>query len=243
VVYNVRDMLGHFVAPKSAEDKMCPHACCRNKRVHPANMPVILPSKLLQRASDEDLAAHYERVQGDSRRDERARAQVLHEMDRRDNEAKAKDSRAHARYSRQLEQAEAVEQSYVDAEAATNGYMLNRKGMARGINERTLITAREETFRRYASDELLEYYSTHHRPTAASFRGEDTRVHAKATEPRRRQRGVIDRRPAGLRQIERQRAAAQQRDRHQAVIRQHDQHRAAAERNQQAARRKQTASR
>jgi hypothetical protein len=47
-------------------------------------MPVILPSKLLHRASDEDLAAHYDRVQGDSRKDERARAQVLHEMERRD---------------------------------------------------------------------------------------------------------------------------------------------------------------
>jgi len=47
-------------------------------------MPVILPSKLLHRASDEDRAAHYDGVQGDSRKDERARAQVLHEMERRD---------------------------------------------------------------------------------------------------------------------------------------------------------------
>jgi hypothetical protein len=243
MAYSTRDLLGHFVAPKSAEGKMCPHACCRNRRVHPSNMPVILPSKLLRRASDEDLAAHYEKVQGDSRKDERARAQVLHEMERRDNEAKTKDTRAHAKYSRQLEQAEVQEQSIVAAEAATNGNMVNAKGRARGINERTLITGREETFRRYASDELLEYYATHHRPTTASFRGEDTRVHPKATEPRRRQRGVIDRRPAGLRQIERQRAAAQQRDRHQAVIRQHDQHRAAVERNQQAAHRQRAAAR
>jgi hypothetical protein len=191
MAYSTRDLLGHFVAPKSAEGKMCPHACCRNKRVHPANMPVILPNKLLRRASDQDLAAHYDRVQGDSPKDQRARAQVLHEMDRRDNEARAKDTRAHGKYSRQLEQAEAQEQSYVSAENATRGNMVNRKGQARGINPRTLITGRESEFRRYASPELLEYYSTHHRPTSASFRGADTRVHAVATEPRRRQRGVV----------------------------------------------------
>ena len=39
-------------------------------------MPVILPSKLLHLVSDEVLSAHYDRVQGDSRKDERARAQV-----------------------------------------------------------------------------------------------------------------------------------------------------------------------
>ena len=49
MAYNVRDLLGHFVKPRAAKGKMCPHACCRNKRVHPGNMPVILPSKLLAR--------------------------------------------------------------------------------------------------------------------------------------------------------------------------------------------------
>ena len=107
----MRDLLGHFVKPRSAKGKMCSHACCRNKRVHPGNMPVILPSKLLRRASDADLAAHYDRVQGDSRKDERARAQVLHEMERRDNLAEGKKTREHARFSRQLEQADAVEVS------------------------------------------------------------------------------------------------------------------------------------
>ena len=193
MAYSIRDMLGHFVAPKSAEGKMCPHACCRNRRVHPANMPVILPNKLLRRASDDDLIAHYNRVQGDSRKDERARAQVLHEMERRDNADRAAKNRAHAKFSRQLEQAEVVEQSYVAAEDATRGNMVNRKGRARGINPRTLITGRESEFRRYASDELMEYYATHHRPTAASFRGEDTRVHPVATEPRRKQYGVTNR--------------------------------------------------
>ena len=190
MAYNVRDLLGHFVRPRSAKGDMCPHACCRNRRVHPANMPVVLPRRLLRRASDEDLAAHYERVQGDSYREERARMQVLHEMQRRDDEAAAKKNRAAARYSRQLEQADAREASYVAAEEATRGNMVNRKGRARDVNPRTLIYAREDTFQRYASEELKEFYSTRHRPTARSFQGADTRYVPRATEPRRRKMGV-----------------------------------------------------
>lgn len=191
MAYSVRDLLGHFVKPRSARGKMCPHACCRNQRVHPENMPVILPSKLLRRASDEDLQAHYERVQGSSRKDERARAQVLHEMDRRDAGERARGQRSHAKFSRQLEQAEAVEASYVAAEAETRGNMVNKKGRARGISPRTLITGRAEDFERYASDELKEYYATRHRPTAGSFRGADTRYVPRATEPRRRRFGTV----------------------------------------------------
>jgi hypothetical protein len=190
MAYNVRDMLGHFVRPRSERGHMCPHACCRNKRVHPANMPTILPSRLLRRASDDDLAEHYGRVQGNSYRDERARAQVLHEMDRRDTETVAKKNRAAARYSRQLEEADAVEASYVAAEEQTRGNMVNKKGRGRGINPRTLIYARENEFDRYASDELKEFYSTRHRPTPRSFQGADTRYVPRATEPKRRKTGV-----------------------------------------------------
>ena len=105
-------------------------------------MPVILPSKLLRSASDDDLAEHYQRVQGDSKKDQRARAQVLHEMDRRDSTAAAKKNREHAKFSRQLAHGEAVEQSYVAAEEATRGNMVNKKGQARGVNPRTLLTGR-----------------------------------------------------------------------------------------------------
>jgi hypothetical protein len=186
--YNIRDVLGHFVKPRSAEGEMCPHACCRGHRVHPINTPVILPNKLLRSASDDDLMKHYATAEGDSKHDRRVRAQVLHEMDRRDKAAAA----GQRKYSRQLEQAEQVEASYVAAEDATRGNMVNRKGQARGVNPRTLITGREADFRRYASPELAEYYATHHRPTAASFRGVDTRVHPVASEPKRRRRGVAE---------------------------------------------------
>ena len=188
--YNVRDMLGHFVRPRSAAGDMCEHACCRGRRHHPAGRPKILPRKALRHASDANLEAQYERAQGDSKHDERVRAQVLHEMDRRDAAAKASKDKAAVRYSRQLEQADAQEASIVAAEAATQGNMVNKKGRGRGIDPRTLITGRAENFERYASDELKEFYSTRHRPTAASFKGADTRYVPRATEPRRRQRGV-----------------------------------------------------
>jgi len=191
VSYNVRDMLGHFVRPRSAEGDMCEHACCRGRRQHPKGTPKVLPSKALRHASDENLAARYSSIEGDSKKDERARAQLLHEMQRRDDAARAKDERAHAKYARQLEHAELREHAYVAAEDATRGSMVNRKGQARGVNPRTLITARAEEFERYASDELKEYFTTHHRPTAASFRGEDTRYVPRASEPRRRKRGVV----------------------------------------------------
>jgi hypothetical protein len=189
--YNVRDLLGHFVKPRSAQGDMCEHACCRGRRAHPTGTPKILPSKALRHASDENLAARYASIEGGSKKAERGRAQILHEMERRDTDAKAKDSRAHAKYSRQLEQAEVREAGYVAAENATRGSMVNRKGQSRGVNPRTLIYGREAEFERYASDELKEYFTVHHRPTAASFRGEDTRYVPKATEPRRRRMGVV----------------------------------------------------
>jgi hypothetical protein len=67
---------------------MCPHACCRGYRVHPGNYPVILPNKLLRRASDFDLADHYDQVtRGHTAADRRAELQIIHEMERRDRAA------------------------------------------------------------------------------------------------------------------------------------------------------------
>jgi hypothetical protein len=98
----MRDLLGHFVKPRSIRARCARTPAAGTSGVHPANMPVILRSKLLRRASDEDLAAHYDRVQGDSRKDGQARAQVLHEMERRDALAEGKKAREHAKFSRQL---------------------------------------------------------------------------------------------------------------------------------------------
>lgn len=188
----IRDLLGHFSKPRD-KGKMCPHACCRNKRVHPDNMPVVLPSKLLRRASDADLEEHYRRVAGKPKEDA-ARNQVIYELERRERveveRKRRREAVAYGAYSRRLEHEEAVEYAYVTAERETRGSMLNRKGEARGINPRSLFTGSEDRARRYASEELLEHWQKHGRPTRAMMQGKDTRVQPKATEPRRRQFGV-----------------------------------------------------
>src|SRR5262245_40305207 len=124
-------MIGHWVTPASAAGKMCPHACCRNKRVRPANYPVVLPNPLLRRASEQDLAQHCAKASDrDTPANERARAQLLHEMQRRDDAEARRHDRAleHKRrvFSRRIERAEEVDRAWDRAEAATRGNMLNR---------------------------------------------------------------------------------------------------------------------
>jgi hypothetical protein len=72
--------------------------------------------------------------------------------------------------------------------------MLNAAGRAQGIDPRSLFTGPESRARRYASEELLEHWQSHHRPTARFFAGKDSRVYEKYSAPRRRQYGVQARR-------------------------------------------------
>jgi hypothetical protein len=68
--------------------------------------------------------------------------------------------------------------------------MLNRAGKAAGIDERSLFTGPERRARRYASEELLNHWQSHPRPTAAYFQGKDTTLGPQYTAPRRKRRGV-----------------------------------------------------
>jgi hypothetical protein len=186
--YDIRDLIGHFVAPRRAKGKMCPHACCRGHRVHPANYPVILPNRLLRRASDDDLAEHYDKAAGPKA--EQARAQILHEMQRRDEQAIKRHDRAleHKRrvFAKRLERAEEIDRLWLEAENATRGNMLNKAGRAADIDERSLFTGPESRARRYASEELLNHWQSHPRPTAAYFQGKSTTLGPQYTAPRRR---------------------------------------------------------
>lgn len=212
--YNIRDMLGHFIAPRSGEGKMCPHACCRNKRVHPKNMPVILPDRLLRRASDDDLAEHYQRVSPASPtvQQEAAQAQVLYEMNRRDERqarqvqreterTRRREAVSATRAARGMERESEYERIALQAEAYTRGNLVNAAGRVAGIGDREILTGREATFARYASDEAREFFTSTARPTAAYFRGADTRYSPKFSSPYRR-------RSAGLPARPRRRAAA-----------------------------------
>lgn len=196
--YDRRDLIGHWVTKRSRAQQMCQHACCRGRRVHPANYPVVLPDPLLRRASDDDLATHYRKVSaGTSSDDQAASWQVLAEMDRRDQKEIAKHNRAleakRRMFGKKMAHAEEIERVAADVEAKTNGYTLNKAGRDAGISERSLLTGPESRVRRYGSEELQNYFQENPRPTWAYMQGKDTRLGAQYSAPRRRQRGVTTR--------------------------------------------------
>jgi hypothetical protein len=191
MTYNRRDLIGHWVTKQTRTQQMCQHACCRGYRVHPNNYPVILPNPLLRRASEDDLAWHYEHAGS-----EKAKAQVLHELDRRDQADKRKVERKREHqarvFARRMERHEEVDRIYNEAEAATNGYMLNAAGREKArrgeLDERDLFTGPESRVRRYGSDELQNYFAEHPRPTGAYFRGQRTTLGPMYSAPRKRHR-------------------------------------------------------
>jgi hypothetical protein len=202
MTYDRRDQIGHWVKRDQQILRPCRHACCRGYRAHPHAWPIIPASRALRRATDEQLAARYDKLAREEN-DPKARGgelQIIHEFERRDRaEAKRREkeqirqARAANRAGKRIDDAIEVERIRVASEAATSGYMVNAKGRARGINPDEILTGREAVFRRYASDEAKEYFAVNPRPTAAYFRGRDTRVHDRATEPRRRRRGLVSR--------------------------------------------------
>jgi hypothetical protein len=199
MAYDRRDLIGHWIRKSQRTEQMCTHACCRGYRIHPRNMPVILPNRLLRRASDRDLAEHFNEVSGQRTAEETASwYQVLAEMERRDKQtarrAAARERHEATVLGRRFERAEAVEHAYVQAENATRGHMVNKAGRANGIDPRSLLTGPESRARRYASEELLAHWETHPRPTARFFAGGDTPVHEQYTAPRRRLSRVVERR-------------------------------------------------
>ena len=202
MAYNRRDRIGHWIRKEQQPQRPCTHACCRGYREHPARYPVILPDRTLRRARDEDLQQHFTRVSADpSPKARRAELQILHEMERRDRaeqsredtarrRAGAQQARQAGRAARRMERESETERIRLEAEAATQGYLVNPRGRARGIADAEILTGRTAVFERYATDEARDYFTAHPRPTAAYFRGEDTRFVERASEPVRRRRGV-----------------------------------------------------
>lgn len=185
-----RDFIGHFATPPQT-DRPCVHACCRGMRSHPENWPVHLPSRQLRSASDQQLADYYGTHGKDTPADSKARDQVIYEMNRRDRMQERRAGRVERhqerRASRRHERAEAVQTAWLAAERGTKGNMLNRRGQEAGIDERTLFTGPESRVRKYGSEELLNWFEDHPRPTEAYFQGRDTRMGYAATRsPRSR---------------------------------------------------------
>lgn len=157
--YNRRDLFSHWVRKDEPANRPCQHACCRGMRAHPEGYPVVKRRAYYRHVSDEELFATFGRHGSESPRDEKIRAQVLAEAQRRDVRAERREQAARRRSGRVAERQAERDRVFAEAETATVGYMLNRRGREAGIDPRTLFYASSERQRKkYASEELLDYF-------------------------------------------------------------------------------------
>ena len=170
-----RDQIGHWVKPPSMREHPCPHSCCRNARVHPANLPVRLSRDYLRGLSERELERELGQYQNYSDTHERGFLQVIAELGRREERAERAEARKerarHRRRRQDQEHRDEVYRQWLQAEAATRGVMLNKAGQRAGIDERSLFTGPESCVVKYASPELFEWFEIHGRPTRAAFLG------------------------------------------------------------------------
>jgi hypothetical protein len=193
MAYNRRDRIGHWVNKGQLANRHCRHACCRGYREHPDNWPIIPASRQLRSASDEKIAAHYSKVSADDSAQARAaELQLINEMERRDRlevrrlekereRERRREAVASTRAARRMEIESERERIRIESESATRGYLVNARGRARGIDPEEILTGRQAVFERYASDEARDYFQVNPRPTAAYFRGQNTRVIPRAS--------------------------------------------------------------
>ena len=176
-LYNRCDPLKHWIRKEQRANAPCGHACCRHYRPHPENYPVVMPARYLPGASDDDLAKHYAKCPESN---PRCRDQVLAELHRRDlrqEHRQAVEERRTRRWADRRARRDAeIEREWLAAERETRGVMLNRRGREAGIDEKSLFRGPEARARKYASEELLNYWEDHPRPTEGYFRGEETRL-------------------------------------------------------------------
>ena len=174
--YDIRDLLGHWVRPRAREGQHCPHACCRGRRPHPDNFPVLIPRAELRRADEGLLMRHLRRW---GHRDD-AVNQVIGELDRRErverNAAARRDRARHRRATRQDEYRAYLENEWIQAERQTKGVMLNRAGERAGVDPRSLFYGPESRARKYASEELRRYWDEHPRVSSREFHSERAQI-------------------------------------------------------------------
>lgn len=173
VYYDKRDTLGHWVTPPAREAKPCLHKCCRGYRPHPDHLPVRLDRAYLRTLTEAELEHELGRYTNYIDTHEAGFLQVVAEITRRDESGKkavARQERARRRAAdRQSDYRDEVYRQWLSAEAATNGYMLNKAGRAAGIDERTLFTGPRSRVAKYASPELKEWFAYHGRPTREAY--------------------------------------------------------------------------
>jgi hypothetical protein len=175
VARQARDQLGHWVAPPSADGRPCPHACCQGKRRHPKNMPVKLSRSYLRGLSEDELVKELESYSRYSETHEEGFLQIIAEdtrrVDAREKAVARREKAVENRRRRSEEHRDEVYRQWLQAEAITNGNMLNKAGRKAGIDERTLFTGPESRVEKYASRELLDFFEANPRPTRETFLG------------------------------------------------------------------------
>lgn len=183
-VYNIRDLFGHFVRPRSREGRLCPHKCCRGKRIHPRDEPLIANKALLRAMSDDDFVRL---LQGIDWTDARDVQDVLKEAERRECRQLAVYRRTQNRTERarmeRLDFEVEIEAKFLAAEHATRGNMLSRAGKAAKVDPRTLLHGTEARARKYASEELNEWIERHGRLTLTEYRRGRAQPRQTSTRP------------------------------------------------------------
>jgi hypothetical protein len=114
--------------------------------------------------------------------DEDTAAAILAEMARRDRAA-----RAHARDAARWAATYAAwhdfaHAQYLAAEAETNGYLLNKAGVADGIDPWALWSGAASVVAKYASEELRSFFDRNARMTVSEYHGQVRRERRAARE-------------------------------------------------------------
>lgn len=114
----------------------------------------------LRAAADEDLAAWYEDG------DEADRRAALGEAERRDR----LEAQRQARAAERDEWQDAAYAQYLAADAELRGNLVNRRGMAAGIDDWSLWSGTEARALAYATEELRLWWQDHPRVTVTAYR-------------------------------------------------------------------------
>lgn len=176
--YRIRDLLGHFAKLKN-HDGLCPHRCCNGRRRHPQAEPLVPNKAVLRAMTDEQWMAHAQRINWNDERQVREYIADAERRDRRDAAARRRATSAADRKRNEAIDFEIeIEAKYLAAEHATRGDLLNKAGRSAHVDPRTLFYGPHARVRKYASEELSDWFARHGRLTKTEFkRGRAQRRH------------------------------------------------------------------
>jgi hypothetical protein len=120
----------------------------------------------LRSLTDDELAEVY------GSGDEAVQTAVLREAARRDRKAAQTACDKERWAAVQAQWMEWAQAQFVAAETACRGYLLNKAGRSAGVDPWSLWSGPVSHARRYASEELMEFWATNPRLTVSQFREE-----------------------------------------------------------------------